>query len=62
MRNKGSILFLSAAAVILFALAIVAESVYFSDFEYHFRARRFNKILHEKEKIMVYLVAENDSR
>jgi two-component system, NtrC family, nitrogen regulation sensor histidine kinase NtrY len=52
MNKKRTILFLVAAAIILFILALVAESVYFSDFEYHFRTRRFNNILHEKEKIM----------
>jgi hypothetical protein len=53
MMNKNrNIIFLLTAAVILFALAIVAESVYFSDYEYHFRTKRFNKILHEKEKVL----------
>jgi two-component system nitrogen regulation sensor histidine kinase NtrY len=52
MKNNRKILFLVAAAIILFALAMVAESVYFSDYEFHFRTKRFNKILHEKEKIM----------
>ncbi len=52
MKKSRSILFLVAAAITLFALAIVAESVYFSDYEYHFRTKRLNKILHEKEKIM----------
>ena len=52
MKNNRNILFFVAAAIVLFALAIVAESVYFSDYEYHFRTKRFNKILHEKEKIM----------
>lgn len=32
-------------------MALTAESVYFSDFEYRFRTRRFNKILAKKEKI-----------
>jgi hypothetical protein len=36
--------------LILFALA--AESVYFSDFEYRFRTRMFNKTLIAKETIM----------
>jgi two-component system, NtrC family, nitrogen regulation sensor histidine kinase NtrY len=53
MKKKNrNILFLFTAAVILFALAVVAESVYFSDYEYHFRTKRFNKILHEKEKVL----------
>ncbi|MDO9579322.1 MAG: HAMP domain-containing sensor histidine kinase [Bacteroidales bacterium] len=34
-------------------MALIAESVYFSDFEYRFRTRMFNKTLIAKEKIMV---------
>jgi signal transduction histidine kinase len=37
---------------VLIILALVAESVYFSDFEYRFRTRMFNKTLIAKEKIM----------
>ncbi len=38
---------------IVFAiLAIAAELVYSGNFEYRFRTRRFNRILHEKEKVM----------
>jgi signal transduction histidine kinase len=33
-------------------LALASESVYFSNFEYHFRTKRFNKILAAKETIM----------
>jgi len=33
-------------------LAIITEKIYFSDYEYHLRTRRFNKILAEKETIM----------
>ena len=32
--------------------AFISESIYFSDFEYRFRTRKFNKILGEKERIM----------
>lgn len=52
MKKNRSILFLVGAAVILFVIAMITESVYFSDYEYHFRTKRFNKTLHEKEKIM----------
>lgn len=38
---------------VLFALlAIAAELVYSGNFEYRFRTKRFNRILHEKEKVM----------
>ena len=33
-------------------LSLAAESVYFSDFEYRFRTRRFNRVLREKEKML----------
>ena len=52
MNKNRNILFLVAAAILIFILALIAESVYFSDYEYHFRTKRFNKILHEKEKIL----------
>jgi two-component system, NtrC family, nitrogen regulation sensor histidine kinase NtrY len=52
MKKNRNILFLAVASIILFILALIAESVYFSDYEYHFRTKRFNNILHEKEKIM----------
>lgn len=38
--------------VVFVLMAFAAESVYFSDFEYRFRTRMFNKTLREKEKIM----------
>ena len=50
---SGRILIGSALALLL-ALAVVAEKVYFSDFEYKFRTRRFNRIIAEKEKITGY--------
>jgi hypothetical protein len=37
---------------VLIILALVAESVYFSDFEYRLRTRIFNKTLAAKEAIM----------
>jgi two-component system, NtrC family, nitrogen regulation sensor histidine kinase NtrY len=52
MKNNRNILFFVAAAIVLLVLAMISESVYFSDYEYHFRTERFNRILHGKEKIM----------
>jgi signal transduction histidine kinase len=52
MKEKRYRLFLVISAVVLLVLALTAESLYFSNFEYHFRTRRFNKILTEKEKVM----------
>ncbi len=46
---KYSLVILTAAMIIL---SIAVESVYFSDFEYWLRTRRFNKVLREKEKVM----------
>jgi two-component system nitrogen regulation sensor histidine kinase NtrY len=37
---------------IMILLALAAESVYFSDFEFRLRTRKFNKILSEKETII----------
>jgi two-component system, NtrC family, nitrogen regulation sensor histidine kinase NtrY len=45
-------IFLSILTVVLVILALVAESVYFSDFEYRYRTKMFNKTLAEKETIM----------
>jgi two-component system, NtrC family, nitrogen regulation sensor histidine kinase NtrY len=52
MRANRYILFLSGLTLVLILLALAAESVYFSDFEYHFRTKMFNKTLLAKETIM----------
>lgn len=52
MRAHRYTIFLSILTVVLIVLAQVAESVYFSDFEYRFRTRLFNKTLIAKEKVM----------
>ena len=52
MKEKRYRLFLVLSTVVLILCALAAESLYFSDFEYNFRTRRFNKILEEKEKIL----------
>lgn len=49
-KRRWLILLILTVVVILISLA--AESLYFSDFEYRFRAERFNKYLAEKEQIM----------
>ncbi len=43
---------LAIVTVVLFLLALAAESVFFSDFEYRFRTRMFNRVLREKENTM----------
>lgn len=48
-RFKYSLAILTAVMIIL---SIAVESVYFSDFEYWLRTRKFNKVLREKEKVM----------
>jgi signal transduction histidine kinase len=50
-RNRRS-WFLLVLIVLIAVLAIVTESLYFTDYEYYYRTRRFNRILHEKEKVM----------
>ena len=52
MRASRYPVILFFLAVGLMVLALIAESVYFSDFEYRFQTRVFNKTLREKEKIM----------
>ncbi|MCU0473275.1 MAG: HAMP domain-containing histidine kinase [Bacteroidales bacterium] len=50
--KKNRRLILAILTVTTFLLALAAEYLYFSNFEYHFRAKRFNRILGDKEKIM----------
>src|SRR5664280_2202123 len=52
MRAYRYPIFLSILTVVLIILALAAEKVYFSDFEYRFRTRMFNKNLVTKETIM----------
>ncbi|MCE5345467.1 MAG: GHKL domain-containing protein [Bacteroidales bacterium] len=52
MRGKRYWIFLAIFTVVAAMTALIAESVYFSDFEYRFRTRMFNKILIAKETIM----------
>jgi two-component system, NtrC family, nitrogen regulation sensor histidine kinase NtrY len=52
MKGNRLLIFLVLAVVVLVLMAFAAESVYFSDFEYHFRTKMFNKTLHEKENIL----------
>jgi signal transduction histidine kinase len=43
---------LSVSTIVLFLMALAAESVFFSDFEYRFRTGMFNRKLWEREAIM----------
>ena len=52
MRANRYPIILSILTVALILFALAAESVYFSDFEYRFRTRMFNKTLMAKESIM----------
>ena len=52
MKGKRAGLILGISTFVLIILALAAETVYFSDFEYRFRTRRFNKILGQKEKVL----------
>jgi two-component system, NtrC family, nitrogen regulation sensor histidine kinase NtrY len=52
MRITHYKIFLISLTVLVVLMALGAESVYFSDFEYHFRTKIFNKRLHAKEKLM----------
>jgi two-component system, NtrC family, nitrogen regulation sensor histidine kinase NtrY len=52
MRSNRYPAFISILTVVFLVLALVAESVYFSNFEYRLRTRMFNKTLIEKESIL----------
>ena len=52
MKGNRYIIFLAFLTAVLIVAALVSESIYFSDFEYRFRTKKFNRILGEKEKIM----------
>ena len=52
MKSNRYKILLSILTLVLILFALAAESVYFSDFEYRFRTRMFNKTLIAKETIM----------
>jgi len=52
MKEKRSILLFAILTSLVAILAFLAESVYFSNFEYRFRTGRFQKLLSEKETIL----------
>lgn len=52
MKGKHYIIILGFLTIVFILAGIVSETIYFSDFEYQFRTRKFNKILAEKGKIM----------
>ena len=52
MNGKRFRILLVIVTILLVLLALAAESVYFSDFEYRYMTRRFNRILNSKEKIL----------
>jgi len=52
MKAKRYPIFLLTLTVVLILLALAAESVYFSDFEYRYRTKKFNKTLVAEETIM----------
>jgi two-component system, NtrC family, nitrogen regulation sensor histidine kinase NtrY len=52
MKGKRSLILLVLLTAILIIAAYISESIYFSDFEYRFRTKKFNRILVEKERIM----------
>jgi two-component system, NtrC family, nitrogen regulation sensor histidine kinase NtrY len=52
MRGSRYRIFLIILAVVMFLLALAAESLFFSDFEYRFRTKMFNKTLIAKERIL----------
>jgi two-component system, NtrC family, nitrogen regulation sensor histidine kinase NtrY len=51
MKSKKYRIYLLVITIVLFLMAAGSEILYFSDFEYILRTRRFNKILAEKETV-----------
>jgi hypothetical protein len=52
MRSRKYRLYLITITIVTLVLAIGLESVYFSDFEYKLRTKKFNKVLAGKETII----------
>ena len=52
MNGKRKLIILLIVTLILVLLAFVSENLFFSDAEYNFRTRAFNRILAEKESIL----------
>ena len=52
MRSKRYRIYLGVFTAVFILIAMAAESVYFSDFEYKLKTKKFNKILSEKETII----------
>jgi hypothetical protein len=52
MKSNRYRIYLGIFTIVMILLALAAESVYFSDFEYRLRTKKFNKILSEKETII----------
>ncbi len=52
MKTKVRRLWLVILTAMAVLLAVASELVYFSDFEYNLKTKRFNKLLNEKEKIL----------
>lgn len=56
MKSLRRFIFPLSAAALLAILAVLADSLYFSNFEYRYRTRQFNKIMHERESLMEELL------
>ncbi|MBN1108246.1 MAG: HAMP domain-containing protein, partial [Bacteroidales bacterium] len=52
MKEKTRVRLIIIIPALLLLLAMVSESLYFSDLEYRYKTARFNRILHQKEKRM----------
>jgi len=54
MKKISEKAILGSVIALLLLVAIGVENFYFSDFEYRYRTKRFNRILSEKEKLTDY--------
>ena len=58
MKENKKIFILSAILIFLIIAGFFAESVYYGNYEYRLRTRRFNRILRAKEKVMDQCIEE----
>jgi signal transduction histidine kinase len=52
MKKDRFIIYSIIAAILLLILAIASNTLYFSDFEYHYRTSQFSRTLKEKESVL----------
>ena len=52
MHQRKKLIYLTFITIVTLVLAIAMEYVYFSDFEYRLKTRKFNRVIAEKETVI----------